>query len=260
MQAADVSLNVTTTSIEYSQEESLSLNTPVKKSIIAMAMVLPLSLAACGNDDEEAENKQTTSSSAESSSSSATSSSKESSSSKSAEEDENDDEGNDQEPEPQGDEAAAGAGAGAAGGAAGADAMAQAQNPLGEGAQPQPPVEGGHAASPEDAAAIDGLVNGIYDSTNFRQFVTYIPDNTCQKVLQEQGGELNAADFNQIPEIPMAEVAGPEWNTVGVQSIDDLQVNGDQASAVVNVETGEGIDSSMMRFQRENGKWTFCAA
>lgn len=257
MQAADVSLNVTTTSFEYSQEESLSLNTPVKKSIIAMAMVLPLSLAACGNDDEEAENNQTTSSSAESSSSSATSSSKESSSSKSAEEDENDDEGNDQEPEPQGDEAAAGAGAG---GAAGADAMAQAQNPLGEGAQPQPPVEGGHAASPEDAAAIDGLVNGIYDSTNFRQFVTYIPDNTCQKVLQEQGGELNAADFNQIPEIPMAEVAGPEWNTVGVQSIDDLQVNGDQASAVVNVETGEGIDSSMMRFQRENGKWTFCAA
>lgn len=257
MQAADVSLNVTTTSFEYSQEESLSLNTPVKKSIIAMAMVLPLSLAACGNDDEEAENNQTTSSSAESSSSSATSSSKESSSSKSAEEDENDDERNDQEPEPQGDEAAAGAGAG---GAAGADAMAQAQNPLGEGAQPQPPVEGGHAASPEDAAAIDGLVNGIYDSTNFRQFVTYIPDNTCQKVLQEQGGELNAADFNQIPEIPMAEVAGPEWNTVGVQSIDDLQVNGDQASAVVNVETGEGIDSSMMRFQRENGKWTFCAA
>lgn len=257
MQAADVSLNVTTTSFEYSQEESLSLNTPVKKSIIAMAMVLPLSLAACGNDDEEAENNQTTSSSAESSSSSATSSSKESSSSKSAEEDENDDEGNDQEPEPQGDEAAAGAGAG---GAAGAGAMAQAQNPLGEGAQPQPPVEGGHAASPEDAAAIDGLVNGIYDSTNFRQFVTYIPDNTCQKVLQEQGGELNAADFNQIPEIPMAEVAGPEWNTVGVQSIDDLQVNGDQASAVVNVETGEGIDSSMMRFQRENGKWTFCAA
>lgn len=241
----------------------MSLNTPVKKSIIAMAMVLPLSLAACGNDDEEAENNQTTSSSAESSSSSATSSSKESSSSKPAEEDENDDEGNDQEPEPQGDEAAAGAGAGAAGaagGAAGADAMAQAQNPLGEGAQPQPPVEGGHAASPEDAAAIDGLVNGIYDSTNFRQFVTYIPDNTCQKVLQEQGGELNAADFNQIPEIPMAEVAGPEWNTVGVQSIDDLQVNGDQASAVVNVETGEGIDSSMMRFQRENGKWTFCAA
>ena len=257
MQAADVSLNVTTTSFEYSQEESLSLNTPVKKSIIAMAMVLPLSLAACGNDDEEAENNQTTSSSAESSSSSATSSSKESSSSKSAEEDENDDEGNDQEPEPQGDEAAAGAGAG---GAAGAGAMAQAQNPLGEGAQPQPPVEGGHAASPEDAAAIDGLVNGIYDSTNFRQFVTYIPDNTCQKVLQEQGSELNAADFNQIPEIPMAEVAGPEWNTVGVQSIDDLQVNGDQASAVVNVETGEGIDSSMMRFQRENGKWTFCAA
>lgn len=257
MQAADVSLNVTTTSFEYSQEESLSLNTPVKKSIIAMAMVLPLSLAACGNDDEEAENNQTTSSSAESSSSSATSSSKESSSSKSAEEDENDDEDNDQEPEPQGDEAAAGAGAG---GAAGAGAMAQAQNPLGEGAQPQPPVEGGHAASPEDAAAIDGLVNGIYDSTNFRQFVTYIPDNTCQKVLQEQGGELNAADFNQIPEIPMAEVAGPEWNTVGVQSIDDLQVNGDQASAVVNVETGEGIDSSMMRFQRENGKWTFCAA
>ncbi|MEX3516211.1 hypothetical protein VVR26_01945 [Corynebacterium camporealensis] len=252
-----MSLNVTTTSFEYSQEESLSLNTPVKKSIIAMAMVLPLSLAACGNDDEEAENNQTTSSSAESSSSSATSSSKESSSSKSAEEDENDDEDNDQEPEPQGDEAAAGAGAG---GAAGAGAMAQAQNPLGEGAQPQPPVEGGHAASPEDAAAIDGLVNGIYDSTNFRQFVTYIPDNTCQKVLQEQGGELNAADFNQIPEIPMAEVAGPEWNTVGVQSIDDLQVNGDQASAVVNVETGEGIDSSMMRFQRENGKWTFCAA
>ena len=55
-----------------------------------------------------------------------------------------------------------------------------------------------------------------------------------------------------------SQMDGFDWSKTGVESINDVVVNGDDASATVNVNTSQGMDSSTMRFKRENGNWTFC--
>ena len=89
-----------------------------------------------------------------------------------------------------------------------------------------------------------------------RAYMRYIPEHTCAQVL-EQNPDVNNVDYSVFPQIPMNQV-NDKWNTAGVQSIDDLVVNGDVASATVTVNTGEGVDTSVMRFKNEGGNWLFC--
>ena len=118
------------------------------------------------------------------------------------------------------------------------------------------PVEGGQAADEATSGQISALVNGWYEVPDMRAYMRYIPDNTCSQVLAENP-DVNNVDYNMFPQIPMAQVS-TNWNAAGVQSIDDLTVNGNDASATVTVNTGEGVDTSVMRFKNEGGSWLFC--
>lgn len=90
--------------------------------------------------------------------------------------------------------------------------------------------------------------------------MNYIPSNTCQKILDQNKEQLSQLDVNQLPPISMADAVGPSWANVGMQSMEDVKVKGDEASATVTVNTPQGVDTSVMRFKNEGGRWTFCGA
>ena len=244
----------------------MSFLTPAKKSLIAVALVAPLSLAACGSDDENA--GDTASSAAKTTT---TTQPKEKTSEKKTEEktseekkegEENKD-GESAAPKPEGENPEGGD-----------QAVA---NPFEEGADPfqnMPKVEPvqGEAASQEDIDGINTLVRGMYEQQTMRSFVKYLPEHTCAAVRNDPNSGLDQVDYNQVPDVPMnqlkdmmaaagqdtSQMEGFDWSKTGVESINDVVVNGDDASATVNVNTSQGMDSSTMRFKRENGNWTFC--
>lgn len=117
------------------------------------------------------------------------------------------------------------------------------------------PVEQGQAASPEDAAAIDSLIRGALAPTTLRAMMAYVPQNTCSRVIERSGGQA-AMDFSAIPDIPVNQIPGAAGGTI--DSITDIMVEGDTASAWV-VASGNGqTDSATQRFLREGGQWKFC--
>lgn len=244
----------------------MSFLTPAKKSLIAVALVAPLSLAACGSEDENA--GDTTSSAAKTTT---TTKSKEKTSEKKTEEKtseekkegEKNKDGESAAPKPEGENPEGGD-----------QAVA---NPFEEGADPfqnMPKVEPvqGEAASQEDIDGINTLVRGMYEQQTMRSFVKYLPEHTCAAVRNDPNSGLDQVDYNQVPDVPMnqlkdmmaaagqdtSQMEGFDWSKTGVESINDVVVNGDDASATVNVNTSQGMDSSTMRFKRENGNWTFC--
>lgn len=245
----------------------MSFLTPAKKSLIAVALVAPLSLAACGSDDE---NGGDTASSAAKTTTTATKSKEKTSEKKTEEktseekkEGEENKDGESAAPKPEGENPEGGD-----------QAVA---NPFENGVDPfqsMPKVEPvqGEAASQEDIDGINGLVRGMYEQQTMRSFVKYLPEHTCAAVRNDPNSGLDQVDYNQVPDVPMnqlkdmmaaagqdtSQMEGFDWSKTGVESINDVVVNGDDASATVNVNTSKGMDSSTMRFKRENGNWTFC--
>ncbi|OFT63426.1 hypothetical protein [Corynebacterium sp. HMSC05E07] len=248
----------------------MSFLTPAKKSLVAVALVAPLTLAACGGDGEDV--AETASSAVKTTTT--TKSKEETSEEKDKDkESEKKDEGaekkdgEEQAPKPEGEEAPA----------EGEGAEQTLANPFENGVDPfqsMPKVDPiqGQAASQEDIDGINGLVRGMYDQQTMRSFVKYLPDHTCEAVRNDPNSGLSELDYNQIPDVPMnqlkdmmatagadtSQMEGFDWNQTGVESINDVVVDGDSASATVNVNTSKGLDSSTMRFKRENGNWTFC--
>ena len=254
----------------------MSFLTPAKKSLVAVALVAPLTLAACGGDGEDV--AETASSAVKTTtttkSTEETSEKKDQESEKKDEDAEKKDgeenkEGEEQDPQPEGEQAPAPA--------EGEAAEQTLANPFENGVDPfqsMPKVEPvqGQAASQEDIDGINGLVRGMYEQQTMRSFVKYLPDHTCEAVRNDPNSGLNELDYNQVPDVPMnqlkdmmaaagadtSQMEGFDWNQTGVESINDVVVDGDTASATVNVNTSKGLDSSTMRFKRENGNWTFC--
>lgn len=250
----------------------MSFLTPAKKSLIAVALVAPLTLTACGDKGEEVADaassavKTTTTTKAKEGETSEDKDKKEGEEKKEGE-DKDKKEGENQDPKPEGEEEAPAE--------EGADQTLA--NPFENGVDPfqsMPKVEPiqGQAASQEDIDGINGLVRGMYDQQTMRSFVKYLPDHTCEAVRNDPNSGLSELDYNQIPDVPMnqlkdmmaaagqdtSQMDGFDWSKTGVESINDVVVNGDDASATVNVNTSQGTDSSTMRFKRENGNWTFC--
>ncbi len=222
----------------------MSLRTPAKKTIAALALVLPLTLAACGSgDDEEA---TSTSSSVKTS---ATSTSQEPTSEAPTSEEKPEEPTTEEKPAESEDQAAP---------ETLANPFAEGANPL--QAAPLSPVEGGQPGDQAVTEQLTQLVGGLYEQQDVRSFTRYVPDHACKALLDSQQEDLRAIDYNQIPNAPMTQFFGEAWNQTGLQSLSDVQVNGDSASANVVVNTPEGQDSSVMRFQKENGQWTFCNA
>lgn len=240
--------------------------TPAKKSLIAVALVAPLSLAACGSDDENAGDTASSAAKTTTTTKSKEKTSEKKTGEKTSEDKKEGEENKDGEsaaPKPEGENPEGGD-----------QAVA---NPFEGGADPfqnMPKVEPvqGEAASQEDIDGINTLVRGMYEQQTMRSFVKYLPEHTCAAVRNDPNSGLDQVDYNQVPDVPMnqlkdmmaaagqdtSQMEGFDWSKTGVESINDVVVNGDDASATVNVNTSQGMDSSTMRFKRENGNWTFC--
>ncbi|WP_284782213.1 MULTISPECIES: hypothetical protein [unclassified Corynebacterium] len=252
----------------------MSFLTPAKKSLFAVAMVAPLALAACSSDDEDDSTKTTSSSSATSSSETSAKESAKKSEDKDADKDkkeEKDKKKAAEDPKEKGEE----------GGNAGANA-----NPIENGddpfanAQDIKPIEGGHEASDGDKQAIEQLVRGQHEIDNVKDYFGYMPAHACKAVREGESGDfqqyLNYVD--SLPNQSFAEYANSmrqqsQGNakinefanqleaiptSTKLESINDVVVNGDDASATVSVSNPEGTDTSTVRFRREDGNWTFC--
>lgn len=252
----------------------MSFLTPAKKSLFAVAMVAPLALAACSSDDEDDSTKTTSSSPATTSS--------ETSAKESAKKSEDKDADKDKKEEKDKKKAAEDPkGKGEEGGNAGANA-----NPIENGddpfanAQDIKPIEGGHEASDGDKQAIEQLVRGQHEIDNVKDYFGYMPAHACKAVREGESGDfqqyLNYVD--SLPNQSFAEYANSmrqqsQGNakinefanqleaiptSTKLESINDVVVNGDDASATVSVSNPEGTDTSTVRFRREDGNWTFC--
>ncbi|MDO5373763.1 MAG: hypothetical protein Q4F10_09955 [Corynebacterium glutamicum] len=217
----------------------MSIRLSSKKAAFAALMVTPLLLTACGSDSSDTEAASSSAATTtNSSSSSATTSAEaaETTSSESESESESSEATTINEEQQ-----------------AQLDVLSQelSENPItfAEAA----PVENGQTASPEDTAAIEALVRGYTDTNTLRSSLAYTINNTCTRVLEASGADATQLDLNTIPDIPL----GGE-GTGTVDSITDVVVNGQEASAWVVATAGGTTDSATQRFFNEGGQWKFC--
>lgn len=159
-----------------------------------------------------------------------------------------------------GDNAGAGGNAGNAGGNAGGDTPSI----KGNGAPPVPApettpierVENGTPGSDKDREEITAMLNGVYTQDTVGGLTRAIGDNTCKRVVKESGGE-DAFNVQQGADVKFSDL-GIDVSQNGVIALDDLQVKGKDASAMVKAKTYEGEDQALMRFTKEGGQWKMC--
>ena len=255
----------------------MSFLTPAKKSLLAVALVAPLALAACGSDDND--------DSKEAAATTASKSSEDKSADKSQDKDVDKDKNKEQNKDGEAKDAAANdeGQEGEDGAGEGPDQMA---NPLNNGEDPFAgaedikPIEGGQNANDADKQAIEQLVRGQHEIDNVKEYFNYMPQHACQAVRDEQSQEFSQYQqyVDSLPNQSFGEYANTMRQQGGgnaeiekfasqlesipqstkLQSVNDVVVNGDDASATVSVSNSEGTETSTVRFRRENGNWTFC--
>lgn len=213
----------------------MSIRLSSKKVAFAALMVTPLLLTACGSDSSDTEAASSSAATTTNSSSSSATTSAEAAETTSSESESSEATTINEEQQAQ------------------LDALSQelSENPItfAEAA----PVENGETASPEDTAAIEALVRGYTDTNTLRSSLAYTINNTCTRVLEASGADATQLDLNTIPDIPL----GGE-GTGTVDSITDVVVNGQEASAWVVATAGGTTDSATQRFFNEGGQWKFC--
>lgn len=119
------------------------------------------------------------------------------------------------------------------------------------------PVEGGEPASEAERAEIEALLNGMYDATTLHGFLGYLPANTCNELIAEQGGAA-AFDLGGIPDLPMRAIPSYVEANPRIDAIEDIKVSGDTASAFVTATSGGESTTDTHRFRHEDGAWKFC--
>ena len=259
----------------------MSFLTPAKKSLIAVALVTPLALAACGSDDND-DSKEAAATTASNSSEDKTADKSEG---KDADKSKDKDKEKDQNKDSEKKDAAAG-GEGQEGEDGAAEGPDQPANPLNNGEDPFAgakdikPIEGGQAANDGDKQAIEQLVRGQHEIDNVKEYFNYMPQHACQAVRDEQSQQFSQYQqyVDSLPNQSFAEYANTMRQQGGgnaevekfasqlesipqstkLQSVNDVVVNGDDASATVSVSNSEGTETSTVRFRRENGNCSFC--
>ena len=236
-----------------------------------------MALAACGSDDNNDDSKKAA----------ATTASK-SSEDKSADKSQDKDADKDKDKNKDKDKDKDGENKDGAAGAEGQDGEGpdQMANPLNNGEDPFAgakdikPIEGGQDANDADKQAIEQLVRGQHEIDNVKEYFNYMPQHACQAVREGQAKEFGQYQqyVDSLPNQSFAEYANTMRQQGGgngevekfasqlesipqstkLQSVNDIVVNGDDASATVSVSNSEGNETSTVRFRRENGNWTFC--
>ena len=220
----------------------MTISLTMKKTITALALAAPLALVACGSDDgadETTSSAPSTVTSTRTSETTTTETSEEETTSEAPSETSAEPtEGDTEDPQ----------------------AAPQINDPFAAGQlayEEATPVEGGGPASEADRAEIEGLVGGIYESQTFHQFLRYVPENACSAVIEANGGPA-ALDLGDIPDMPLSQLPGYAESNAHIQSIDDVRVEGDQASAVVTAVSNGQAETQTQRFLKEDGRWKFC--
>lgn len=215
-----------------------------KKTLVASTVIATLALSACGSSDEE--DTAAAGSSATPTSSTVVTSAAESSALQSSAADATDVSSDAAAPE-----AAPEAEAAAVDPAVDpAAALEQAQIAVTE----LQPVQG-QPASDADAAAITSLVTNINNETTLRGYIAYVPNRTCSRVIEANGGQA-ALDFSVIPDAPLSTI--PEAADSHVDGVSDIVINGNTASATVTATSNGQTTTGTQRFLNEGGNWLFC--
>ncbi|WBT07979.1 hypothetical protein PAB09_08680 [Corynebacterium sp. SCR221107] len=215
-----------------------------KKTLVASTVIATLALSACGSSDEE--DTAAAGSSATPTSSAVVTSAAESSALQSSAADATDVSSDAAAPEAEA-EAEAAAVDPAVDPAA---ALEQAQIAVTE----LQPVQG-QPASDADAAAITSLVTNINNETTLRGYIAYVPNRTCSRVIEANGGQA-ALDFSVIPDAPLSTI--PEAADSHVDGVSDIVINGNTASATVTATSNGQTTTGTQRFLNEGGNWLFC--
>lgn len=223
---------------------------PLKKTLIASAFITPLVLGACSSEAEETTEAQNGAAAAASDDSAA----KQGGTGSGAEvEDDAAEEGADQA-------GSATAGSDAAAPTAEGDSIDPAADPLDLEQltfAELSPVEGGQPADETDQAEIESLITGMYETTTLHEILLYVPQNACQDVIQEAGGEA-AFDLGGIPDMPLDAIPQYSNSNSQVDAVEDVQVDGATASATVTATSDGQSLTEVQRFRHEDGAWKFC--
>lgn len=237
------------------EENTVTLYPTARKVFAALVVAAPLTLVACGSGTAE---DAAPASSADATVTSAIATTAEEKETDATESTATASEATDPEIEPTSDDPVA-----AAAEAAEAELEQELQNIQ---VYQQAPVEAKGPVDESDVTAISDLVGGAYQQTTLRGWVSYVPENSCQPLLDDVSTQMQAEygtndllDFSVIPDTPLAEVPQYAEAHATLDRVDNVAINGNQASAEVTVNSGGQSDTSTMRFLREGDRWTFCS-
>ncbi|MGP5622760.1 hypothetical protein [Candidatus Corynebacterium faecigallinarum] len=208
----------------------------VRRAALAAMMVSALGLAACGSDSDGDE--ETTSASATTGHTTTSTTQSEESETPSASESAPETEPEtpeDQDPEQ--------------------DPEAQRED--------EPEQRGAPAASEGDAAQIRAVSEGLAGDRPYADYMQYVYDNTCTADIDRLGGRDSYRE--QIGEARKenemwSEVAGGQGNIPDVHGVNDIQVQGDRATANVDRTLGGNRNTELVTYVREDGAWKTCAS
>ena len=121
----------------------------------------------------------------------------------------------------------------------------------------QDPVDG-EVAGEQDAAEITAVVDSYFGplgdpDTKLSDLAGTIIDNTCSASLDATGGPEAIREAYSV-DVSLGE-AGMHG---GTHTVEDVRVDGDNASALVNLTLGNAQDSNYVRLVREDGRWLMC--
>lgn len=216
---------------------------------VAATLATTLGLSACGSDDDADEASSSASGTA-SSSSSATSATSAAASSEN----------------PEGSESAEDAGAEGSedAGAGNQDGTEPApeDNQDGVNAQGGGNNAAGAPAGQDDAAQITAVARGLGEDKPWGEYQRMVVDTSCAADLEQVGGrDAILQDLERQSENTMASKVMSDQGTSlpVVHGVNDIQVNGDRATANVDAEMAGQRQTSPAVYVREDGQWKTCS-
>lgn len=230
-----------------------------KKALAALVIAVPFGLVACSSEESDAEAQSAAGTSATVSESTVAEDPENAPDEETTEESATASEG--ETPNETVSAAAGETAANTAAPAGGADQPAANADPFAGQAPPtvatQAPVEG-QPANPQVQAEIENMLNAYYEQETLHDMISYFPENTCDAVIQANGGP-EAFDLTGMPNASLNDLPGYAENQARIDSVHDVRVNGNEASAQVRVVANGETSESTMRYLHEDGAWKMCS-
>lgn len=218
---------------------------------VAATLATTLGLSACGSDDADEASSGTSGTSSKASTASSSSSATSSSSGAASSE------------HHEGSRSAEGADAGAEhhdGGEPAPEGNQDGVNARGGGNNAAGAA--GDPAGQDDAAQITAVARGLGEDKPWGEYQRMVVETSCAADLEQVGGrDAILQDLEREPENTMAsEVMSDQGTSLPVvHGVNDIQVNGDRATANVDAEMAGQRQTSPAVYVREDGQWKTCS-